>query len=126
MPFAPLQPCARPGCSFLATDGRYCAKHAKIENARKKQYDRQRGSSAKRGYGRKWQNYRKTYLAEHPLCVHCKKKGRVMPATVVDHIKPHHGDYDLFWEPGNHQAICKRCHDIKTATEDGGFGRDKR
>jgi 5-methylcytosine-specific restriction protein A len=53
----------------------------------------------------------------------CKKKGRIMPATVVDHIEPHHGGYDSFWDPGNHQAMCKRCHDIKTATEDGGFGR---
>ena len=34
------------------------------------------------------------------------------------------GDYDLFWDEANHQALCKRCHDIKTATEDGGFGND--
>ena len=40
------------------------------------------------------------------------------PASVVDHIKPHKGDYDLFWDEANHQALCKRCHDIKTATED--------
>ena len=46
-----------------------------------------------------------------------------MPATVVDHIKPHLGDYGLFWESDNHQSMCKTCHDIKTATEDGGFGR---
>lgn len=123
MPSAPLQPCARPGCPFLASIGRHCAEHARAENVRKKQYDKQRGSSAKRGYGRKWQNYRKTYLAKHPLCVRCKKKGRVMPATVVDHIKPHKSDYKLFWQASNHQSMCKRCHDIKTATEDGGFGR---
>ena len=123
MPFAPLQPCARPGCSSLASIGRYCEKHAMAENARKKQYDRQRGSSAKRGYGRKWQNYRKTYLAEHPLCVRCKEQGRIMPATVVDHIKPHKGNYGLFWDVGNHQGMCVRCHNVKTATEDGGFGR---
>lgn len=123
MPSAPLQPCARPGCPFLAVVGRYCEEHSKAEDAQKKQYDRQRGSSAKRGYGRKWQNYRKAYLAEHPLCVRCEKKGRITPATVVDHIKPHCGNHVLFWNTKNHQSMCKTCHDIKTATEDGGFGR---
>jgi 5-methylcytosine-specific restriction protein A len=34
---------------------------------------------------------------------------------VVDHIKPHKGDRGLFWELANHQALCKRCHDRKTA-----------
>jgi 5-methylcytosine-specific restriction protein A len=28
----------------------------------------------------------------------------------------------LFWDKRNHQALCKRCHDEKTASEDGGFG----
>ncbi|WP_315974057.1 HNH endonuclease signature motif containing protein [Paenibacillus melissococcoides] len=41
---------------------------------------------------------------------------------VVDHIKPHKGDYNLFWDPENHQPMNKRCHDRKTAKEDGGFG----
>lgn len=43
-------------------------------------------------------------------------------ASVVDHIIPHKGNDDLFWDMSNHQALCKKCHDIKTATEDGGFG----
>jgi len=46
----------------------------------------------------------------------------VQAATVVDHIKPHRGDKTLFWERSNWQALCKQCHDIKTAKEDGGFG----
>lgn len=46
-----------------------------------------------------------------------------MASTVVDHIKPHKGDQQLFWSKANHQALCKECHDTKTATEDGGFGR---
>ena len=47
----------------------------------------------------------------------------ITPATVVDHIKPHHGDQRLFWDVGNWQSLCKAHHDSKTATEDGGFGR---
>ena len=35
---------------------------------------------------------------------------------------PHQGDQALFWNASNWQALCKRCHDAKTAREDGGFG----
>jgi 5-methylcytosine-specific restriction endonuclease McrA len=37
--------------------------------------------------------------------------GEIVPATVVDHIKPHRGDPELFWDASNHQALCKHCHD---------------
>jgi 5-methylcytosine-specific restriction protein A len=48
----------------------------------------------------------------------------VKAATVVDHIIPHQGDMTLFWDAdSNWQSLCKTCHDRKTATEDGGFGR---
>jgi 5-methylcytosine-specific restriction protein A len=43
--------------------------------------------------------------------------------VVVDHIVPHKGEKVAFWNRANWQPLCKRCHDIKTATEDGGFGR---
>jgi 5-methylcytosine-specific restriction protein A len=49
--------------------------------------------------------------------------GDTTAANVVDHIKPHKGDQALFWCRDNWQSLCKRCHDYKTATEDGGFGR---
>jgi 5-methylcytosine-specific restriction protein A len=29
----------------------------------------------------------------------------------------------LFWDSKNWQSLCKHHHDVKTATEDGGFGR---
>jgi len=29
----------------------------------------------------------------------------------------------MFWDERNWQALCKPCHDAKTAREDGGFGR---
>ncbi len=46
-----------------------------------------------------------------------------MAATVVDHIVPHKGDQQLFWDTRNWQSMSKPCHDKKTAKEDGGFGR---
>ena len=70
-----------------------------------------RKSAAKRGYDSRWQKARAGYLRSHPLCVMCEKQGKTRPATLVDHIVPHKGDSDLFWNKGNWQALCKTCHD---------------
>lgn len=118
MPFAPLTPCAQPGCPEL-TDGRYCAKHMKV---RRKQDDMRRGSSTSRGYDARWRKARKQFLKIHPTCVECERDGRFTAAIVVDHIIPHKGDMKLFWDRSNWQALCKECHDRKTVLEDGGFG----
>ncbi len=77
-----------------------------------------RRSAYERGYNRRWRRASRSYLRNHPQCAHCP-----CAATVVDHVKPHKGDYDLFWQESNWQPLCKPCHDTKTATHDGGFGR---
>ncbi len=82
-----------------------------------------RETAVERGYGRKWQAARLTYLKANPLCVMCKARGEVVAASVVDHVKAHKGNHALFWDEGNWQALCARHHNQKTATEDGGFGR---
>jgi 5-methylcytosine-specific restriction protein A len=64
-----------------------------------------------------WQGYRAAYLRAHPFCVLCADEGLLTRATVVDHKVPHEGSRALFWNPANHQALCKSCHDAKTATE---------
>lgn len=112
--------CNHRGCNNLTAD-KYCEQHMKDERS----YDRYRGSAHKRGYGSRWRSYRVGYLKLHPLCVceDCKHKVVPLPANVVDHIVPHKGDKDLFWDPDNHQAMNKKCHDRKTVKEDGGFGR---
>ena len=35
----------------------------------------------------------------------------------MDHVVPFRGDWQLFVDPSNHQSLCKRCHDRKTAME---------
>lgn len=121
MPSAPKKPCRWPGCPAL-TEGRFCPAHTKRD---RRAVDNRRGSAASRGYDHHWQKYRPEYLRRHPLCRTCAAAGRVTVATVVDHIIPHRGDMELFWDPTNHQPQCKKCHDIKTATEDGGFGNGR-
>ena len=73
-----------------------------------------RPAAARRGYDSAWRKARLLFLAEHPLCVTCQAEGCLTPASVVDHIKPHRGDWRLFWDSANWQALCKRHHDSKT------------
>ena len=71
---------------------------------------------------RAWIEGRAAFLAIHPLCAECQKQGVLAAATIVDHIEPHRGDLQLFYDQANWQPLCKRHHDAKTAAEDGGFG----
>jgi 5-methylcytosine-specific restriction endonuclease McrA len=77
-----------------------------------------RQSAASRGYGSRWRRFRASFLASHPLCVMCLASGRTTQASVVDHIVPHRGDMALFWQPGNHQALCKEHHDSAKKAEE--------
>ncbi len=112
MPKGARRPCNQPGCPALVSKG-YCDKHRE---------KKQRGSSTQRGYGYRWQQARLVYLKENPLCVQCKEDNQIVAAQVIDHIIPHKGNQELSWDEDNWQSLCKHHHDIKTATEDGGFG----
>jgi 5-methylcytosine-specific restriction enzyme A len=90
------------------------------------EYEKHRGHAAARGYGYQWRIASKAYLAKNPLCVECLKRQRLVAATVVDHIVPHKGNPALFWNWDNWQALCKRCHNRKTAISDGRWGRGAR
>lgn len=79
-----------------------------------------RSSAHERGYGHRWRLARLNYLADNPFCVFCDKRGRLTPATVVDHIVPHRGDEALFWDVDNWQPLCKLCHDSAKAREEHG------
>lgn len=89
----------------------------------KKKIEETRPNRIERGYDQKWVNYSKQYLKVNPFCVRCLEDGVYTPSAVTDHIIPHRQDKDLFWDISNHQALCKSCHDRKTAKEDGGFKR---
>lgn len=96
-------------------------KPAPTERQRKADFDRTRETSSARGYGYRWQKLRKKFLEHNPLCVICAMKNLVKAAMVVDHIIPHKGNAELFWEQKNWQPLCTSCHSRKTATEDSGF-----
>lgn len=75
-------------------------------------------SSAERGYGSRWRKARVLFLLRHPLCVYCQAKGVTTPATVVDHITPHRGDMELFWDEHNWQSLCAHCHNSDKQREE--------
>ena len=108
MPLKPKKPCRYPGCPNLTIDC-YCNIHDGL-------YKRE--GASKRGYTSKWRKLSKLYLKEHPLCLECHRQGKLMVATVVDHVIPHRGDEKLMWDNCNWQALCKRCHDKKTRKYD--------
>ncbi len=77
-----------------------------------------RASACKRGYGRNWQRIRGRFIKQYPLCNHCEVP---TPAQEVDHIiSLRNGGTN---KDENLQSLCKSCHSIKTAREDGSFGR---
>jgi 5-methylcytosine-specific restriction endonuclease McrA len=59
---------------------------------------------------RYWLRRRQLQLTAHPLCKFCADRGAVVRATVVDHVKPHRGDWNLF-VLGEVQSLCASCHD---------------
>jgi len=68
----------------------------------------------------RWRRRRAHQLRAEPLCAFCTRLGRTVPATVADHVEPHRGDLDLFWN-GALQSLCKFCHDsVKKRAEDSG------
>jgi 5-methylcytosine-specific restriction endonuclease McrA len=86
-----------------------------------------RASSAKRGYDRRWQDFRRVWLAEqfaagHVYCAWCGKLLDGDSKSIhVDHKTPHNGDLDLMYDTSNLAPMHARCHSVKTVKLDGGF-----
>lgn len=116
VPILPKRICKHPGCNTLTINSTYCEVHKKMHDRLK---DRDRKSASARGYNTRWQKVSKLFLKEHPICEceECKKIGRLTTANVVHHVIPHHGNYELFWDENNWQAMNKRCHDRHTLIE---------
>lgn len=113
----PLQYCSRRGCSNTVR-GRGPCEACRATASPPAAIEARRPSAAKRGYGRRWRAASKRHLQREPLCqMYCKDQGRVTAAEVVDHIIPHKGDWDLFWDRSNWQSGCAACHNRKTALE---------
>jgi 5-methylcytosine-specific restriction protein A len=116
MPIKPQHFCNYSGCRELTRDS-YCPKHTEIKAKERREYDKTRPYKHLYNSAR-WQYLRKKILFVNPLCVECEKQGIATPATIADHIRPHKGNINLFFDPLNLQGLCKRCHDTKTSREE--------
>src|SRR4051812_1432727 len=60
----------------------------------------------------RWQSLRRAILVRDGYT--CRKCGTTASGrkgeVAADHIKPHRGDPNLFWDPANLQCLCTRCH----------------
>lgn len=109
MPFNSKRKCTYPGCNTLVKSGR-CEEHTSKRIVRDPHVKRLYNS-------RQWKAMRAAQLAREPWCVDCLKRGDHVPAIEVDHIIPHNGDSNLFYDAANLQSLCKTDHSSKTATE---------
>ena len=62
-----------------------------------------------------WKRLRALKLRDAPLCEDCRKAGRYERARVVDHVVPVRLGGDALPALSGLRALCKRCHDQKTA-----------
>jgi 5-methylcytosine-specific restriction protein A len=130
MALAPRKPCRYPSCGVLGNTP-YCEKHTikkEVEVvAERIKYDKERGTSASRGYTYRWSQYSKLYRQSNPLCVMCEAEGRLTKAQCVDHITPVSGPDDPeFYNPKNHQSLCNVHHNIKSEAEGNRFNEKQR
>jgi 5-methylcytosine-specific restriction enzyme A len=63
----------------------------------------------------RWKRLRLQQLQTEPLCRYCMQAGTVTEATICDHIEPHKGNHDKFFDTNNYMSLCKRCHDSDKA-----------
>lgn len=65
----------------------------------------------------RYQKQRIQFLWAHPLCAGCEKNRIVREAREIDHVIPASKAPELFWDTSNWQALCRACHENKTAAE---------
>ena len=110
--------CKQPGCKNLADyPDKYCEHHKRLETPEDGhflggEYDSFKTEWAHLYRSPRWTKASREFLSQHPVCVRCGA-----PATAVDHIIPHRGDESLFWDSGNWQPLCFKCHQLKTLEE---------
>lgn len=104
--------CKKVGCKNYALEGhKYCENHLYIEEEKSKP-DYSKFSRSTLYLCKKWRDASRAFLLKNQTCCMCGAK-----ATITDHIIPHRGNEDLFWDENNWQPLCKSCHDQKTMRE---------
>lgn len=110
--------CRKAGCSRTCEQGKtYCIQHSELEN---KIFTKRGKSSEYNNWYRtsRWRQLRASFLRSYPTCFICGNK-----ATIADHIIPHKGNINLFYDANNLQPMCWSCHSRKTFAENKNFNK---
>jgi len=101
------------------------ARQVKQAAQAERDYDQRRAreSETRRLYWtQRWRAIAKAQMNEHPLCIMCEAEGIIEPATICDHVIPHRGDVDLFWN-GERQSLCASHHSRAKQAEEASARR---
>lgn len=113
--------CGAPGCNAITNGSYYCPKHKALADKKRAEHDKEWGKRAARTESsqwhsmyesERWRTLRKEFLSKYPKCFVCGAK-----ATIADHIVPHRGNVELFYNESNLQPMCWSCHSKKTQAE---------
>jgi 5-methylcytosine-specific restriction protein A len=116
VPSRALRPCKDRDCIALTNDKTgYCPEHTYLVKELNKQKEKLRKSARERGYDSTWEKLRKIFLRENPLCQDCLDAGKLTPANEVHHIKKVKEHPELRLVKTNLRALCKACHNRRTA-----------
>jgi len=110
MATAALRYCTNPGCSTKVAYGR-CAQHQAQHR------HEQRTDALHRLYDSpQWKALRLRLMREQPWCVACLAAGVKWPRRwrELDHVKPHRGNEEGFYDESNLQGLCHEHHAAKT------------
>ena len=109
------RPCSSPLCKNISTTS-YCSSCTPVRQPRIRQ------EHHKLYRTQQWKRMRTIALRDNPLCMACQLAGGPGPMTAhhVDHIIPHRGDRDLFFDKDNLQPLCVSHHSFKTNKEMSG------
>jgi 5-methylcytosine-specific restriction protein A len=92
-------------------------KHGRCPVHRLRERDRPNVDIRKEYRTPRWLAYRRQKFQEQPFCVECEKQGRYVQwfrGGVLDHIIPHRGNLDMFYDYNNLQGLCWSHHSAKT------------
>jgi 5-methylcytosine-specific restriction protein A len=117
-----MHPCAHPRCPVLVErGGDRCIEHRRT-------FEQRRRTATGRGYTSQWTRRAALFRERYPFCgmrpgnrapvmSQCHDEGRFTLAAQVDHVVPHKGDLQLFWdEENNWQSLCAACGGRKSGS----------
>lgn len=65
-----------------------------------------------------WKGIRRKQLSREPFCRYCAEQGLETRARYADHIIPHRGDPNLFFDDNNLQSLCETHHNATKQSEE--------